>query len=108
MRVFGPLALAGLLVAGCGDDGGQPVGVREATVQADGTTLDLGLTICSAEQIQVTTEETDDEVRVTVEATGVSDEDCAGSTQVELTRRLGRRTLIDTESGEEVEVTRAG
>lgn len=107
MRIIAALALAVVVTAGCGDDGARQVPVVDARLKADGKTLELGLPVCDAEQVQVTTEESTDQVRVTVEVTGGSD-DCASGTEVELARRLGDRPLIDTETGDPVVVHGSG
>ncbi len=70
----------------------------EASLGEDGRTLELGVGSCNA-QHTVEVQESADEVRVTVTASGGDGNDCMDGVTVVLRDTLGDRTLVDGSTG---------
>jgi hypothetical protein len=99
------LAAALLLVACSDDDGLTDSPLVDVTVGQDGSSLHLFVGSCGG-PYQVTVDEDDDEVRLTARGQqGGPTDDCGGAdVGVELFEPLGDRQVIDTTTGDPVEV----
>lgn len=100
-RVLGVVMLT-CGVASCGSGGTEIVDVYGLP---DSTTLELSVDTCDALSISVDVEEDADEVRLTVTTEG-GDEgpECLDSVDVELDEPLGDRRVVDTSTGDELEI----
>lgn len=96
-----------LLLSGCADDGPRVVA---AYGDPGSTRLEVGVDTCNRNP-RATVVESDNEVRVTVEAdeaSGNGSDDCRDNTDVTLSRPLGTRTVVDEGTGDAVAVERKG
>jgi len=99
------LALAGcLLVGGCdGTSGSRSRSITEAGVGSAGRVLVVTGEGCSPDPLEVTVEESAEEVVVTAEPVAFQDGDCVSTAQVELDHPLLGRPVVDGATGRPVD-----
>jgi hypothetical protein len=98
------LALAAaLVVIGCG--GTRDAEIIDATLSADELTLGLTVGACNGDN-RATVIEDSDNVRVRVETSDPSGDECADGLEIKLESPMGDRFLIDDTTGDKVDFTR--
>ncbi|HEV2122154.1 MAG TPA: hypothetical protein VGW38_05180 [Chloroflexota bacterium] len=100
------LAVLALLVAvsACGSGDGRAVEIVNAEVESDFTTLHLGLDVCNGSLPYSVDESGPDDIKIGVHATAEDPGECPDRLTLILRSTLDNRRLIDTSTGDAVEV----
>jgi hypothetical protein len=97
---LGAAVLMAMVLSTCSTRG---VGIEEASITADGRTLELIVGSCNAD-LSVEVDESASRVTVTVTARNDTSDDCQDGVTVHLRRPLDERSLIDGVTGDLVPV----
>jgi hypothetical protein len=97
---LGAAVLVAMVLSACSTRG---VAIEEASITADGRTLELIVGSCNAD-LSVDVDESPSRVTVTVTARNDTSDDCLDGVTEQLRRPLGERSLVDGVTGDTVPV----